>query len=480
MGSNDNFIDNNKHTSIDDQEVYLISPYSSVDSLDSSKTTIIQKPYLALFMYILLLMVYYISEKFSNDDSFFKKYEDMVYLLIILLTNFFLFKSLKKKQSSTVNLNIQALSSYKEYSSDEEDTTTGQSNGQTPNQGYNRDKTRSIGQKKRPQKNKGYRGQQPIQGCSLDEEDTTTSQSKGCRGQTPVRDTRSIGQGFSQKNLQLVVSAKSCTDNQCTQTRKGIDLTQTNQGVSTDQSQSFSNYHYSFLVLSLSTWGVHMLKKKYPNREKQLLMVINLLYSISFSILWMMFFPKSILLNYLIQQMEKLYEGEKKKMREIYQEDPEFFKQHPDIIKEFTDDHDDQKKKIQKFLLQFTEFGLYFFIYKFVIEKLDIKEDDPLKFLQSKFFAIIFPLFSLLNYLNINIVVFTMIFTLIHLIFVYDIKTKKTDPVVEKEDPVVEIEDPVVEIVEEESETNYIYMKWFVISIAVIILYQNMYKKKKN
>ena len=124
-------------------------------------------------------------------------------------------------------------------------------------------------------------------------------------------------------------------------------------------------------------------------------------------------------------------------------------------------------------VLLFTKSGLYFFIYKFVIEKLDIKEDDPLKFLQSKFFAIIFPLFSLLNYLNINIVVFTMIFTLIHLIFVYDIKTKKTDPVVEKEDP-------VVEIVEKESETNYIYMKWFVISIAVIILYQNMYKKKKK
>ena len=342
MEYNDNFIDNNKlHTSIDDQDD-LISPDPSVDSLDSSKTTIIQKPYLALFMYILLLMVYYISEKFSNDDSFFKKYEDMVYLLIILLTNFFLFKSLKKKQSSSQNLNIQALSSYNEYSSDEEDTTTGQSKGQTPNQGYNRDKTRSIGQKKRPQKNKRYTGQQPNKEYSSDKEDTTTLKSKG---QSPVRDTRSIGQGFSQK---LVVSAKSCTDNQCTQTRKGIDLTQTNQGVSTDQSQSFSNYHYSFLVLSLSTWGVHMLKKKYPNREKQLLMVINLLYSISFSILWMMFFPKSILLNYLIQQMEKLYEGEKKKMRKIYQEDPEFFEQHPEIIKEFTDDHDDQKKKNSK------------------------------------------------------------------------------------------------------------------------------------
>ena len=372
-------------------------------SVDPSKTTIIQKPYLALFMYILLLIVYYISEKFSKDDSFFKKYEDMVYLPIILLTNFFLFNSLKRQSPDEYQLQYQS---------------SGKDLCQPPNK-------ISLSAKPSP---------------------------RSLSAKTSVR-------GQQMRVQKLSVQATSCSQYQCTKATKEINLTQTNQGLSTDQSKSFSNYHYSFLVLSLSTWGVHMLKKKYPNREKQLLMVINLLYSISFSILWMMFFQRSILLNYLIKKAGKLSKHSE-------------YDESGNVIV----DKDRKNKDLQKIkgrVLQFTVFGLSYLIHKFVIEKLDIKEDDPLKFLQSQPSILFLPLLYLLNKLNINIVVFTVMFTLIHLIFVYDIKTKKTDPVVEKEDP-------VVEIVEKESETNYIYMKWFVISMAVIILYQNMYKKKKN
>lgn len=371
----------------------LVSKDSDIkDSSSSSKTTIIQKPYLALFMYILLLMVYYISEKFSNDDSLFKKYEDMVYLLIILLTNFFLFNSLKRQSSAEYQNQFQCQ--------------------------LDQFKANSL---KRHSSYKYQRDQQPNDMFVASSKASSKSLHPYTRGQ----------QMRVQHNLSLESTA--CQNNQCTKINEEVKISKTNKGVSTDQYKSFSNYHYSFLVLSLSTWGVHMLKKKYPNKEKQLLMVINLLYSISFSILWMMFSPTSILLNYLIKKAAE------------------------------------NKGRV----LQLTFLVLNYLIHKFVIENLDIKEDDPLKFLQSQLSILFLPLLFLLNYLKINIVVFSVMFTLIHLIFVYDIKTKKTDPVVEKEDP-------VVEIVEKESETNYIYMKWFVISIAVIILYQNMYKKKKK
>ena len=429
-------------------------------SVDASKPLIIKKPYLALFMYILLLMVYYISEKFSSDDSFFKKYEDMVYLLIILLTNFFLFNS-SKRQSSDED---QSSDEYQfQHSHDQDNVMIPQKFPHTGrpvqiphqfnhlnrqhNSLYNQNPIELSYQFNLNRQHNSLYNQNPIELSSSSASGSLNSP----YNQNPFYLSSSseespkyfyrYGGGQQEQNLSIKLERCISQDkDKCEQFH--VKVYKNKKGVSTYEYKSFSNYHFIFLVLSLSTWGVHMLKKKYPNKEKQLLMVTNLLYSISFSVLWKMFFPTSIVLNYLMDKAENI----------------------PDRI---------ANQYQIKGLVLISLVLYYFLIYKFVIQKLDIQEDDPLKFLQNHNHILVLALLFLLNYLKINIVVFSVMFTLIHLIFVYDIKTKKTDPVVEKEDP-------VVEIVEKDSETNYIYMKWFVISIAVIILYQNMYKKKKN